>query len=156
MPYTKVRQEKGWLDRLNQNDSDNNIIDSGWDTTGIVYTNGFENTPSNPLQYRIVKFGASGLTLLMISGYFVLTSKTGAIKAGTVVNIATMPKTVFELSNNSVGHVKSIIGREFLNNNAGVLEIGLSATGQLSINTRADEGINSTFFIDTIFVVNAV
>jgi hypothetical protein len=92
----------------------------------------------------------------MISGYFVLTSKTGAIKAGTVVNIATMPKTVFELSNNSVGHVKSIIGREFLNNNAGVLEIGLSATGQLSINTRADEGINSTFFIDTIFVVNAV
>lgn len=151
-----VTKDPDWLTRLNKNDVDNSVTDTGWSLAGVVYVNGFSAGVGDPMEYRIVKFGTSKLVHVYITGVFGIDSKTGAIKAGTKNIMAKLPKTVYQYQDGTIGKIKGYLGREFLTNNGSAMELSLSNTGELSIISRTDIAINNTFFVDTQFIVNLV
>lgn len=152
MAYTAVTKDTGWLDKLNANDLDNLITDTGWKQDGIVYVNGFDASTST-LSYRIVTFGNTGLKHVYITGYISLNNNTGVIKSGAQTTIANLPQEVFSLIDNTVGTCKSVVGRNSVSNGGLPMSFGVFDKGQLSFQPRVDFQTYESFFADLICVI---
>lgn len=146
-----VTKDTGWLGRLNANDTS----DTGWLSDGVVYQNGFTQVASDPIQYRIVTFGTSGLKLLFIGG-IIQNTDTVKLISSTAKTVATFPKAVSQLVDETVGHAKIMLGREISSNWGNALEISVNADGTFTGAMRGqDAGNNELVFVDTCLVIGA-
>lgn len=155
MAYTEVTKDKDWLVRLNKNDLSNSITDTGWQSAGIVYTNGFTSNASDPFQYRIIKFGTSGIQHVYVSG-IIASSASFKIEKAAAKAIVTFPKVVKDLLDNTVGHNKSLVGRESSSNWGTTIEFTVGSNGIFKVQSRAtDTSANELVFVDLILVIGA-
>lgn len=148
-----VTKDSGWLHGLNQNDLDNATIDYGWTSTGMVFTNGFSSNDSSPLQYRIIKFGTSGVQIVQIAGIIVTTTNF-KVEKSVAKAIVTLPKTVKDLLDGTVGKCKSISNRETNSNWGTMIEFTVGNNGIVNVQSRIqDTGINELIFTDLVLII---
>lgn len=130
------------------------ITDSGWQTDGIVYANGFVKDAADPFAYRIVKYGNSGLINVYLAGNATKgPNKLGLVNHQAVV-AATFPSAVTNYITGSNYHNKSVIGRYQLNYAGVTIRQDFGADGSLKVQSMGANASDS-FFIDSIYIVTA-
>ena len=148
-----VAKDSGWLQELNQNDLENNITDTGWTSAGVVCINGFTSVPDDPLQYRIIKFGSSGLQIIQLSG-IILTNENFKVEKSVAKEFAVLPNNVKALLDGTAGHCKSIIGREANSSWGTVVEFGFNQTNDTLIaQSLAQDVVSELIFMDLLLFI---
>ena len=138
------------FEALNADALSNKITDTGWTSAGVVCINGFTSNPDDPLQYRIIKFGSSGLQIIQLSGiiaYF-------KVEKSVAKEFAVLPNNVKALLDGTAGYCKSIIGREASSGGGTVVEFGLnSTTATLNVQSRPQDIVNESIFMDLLLFI---
>lgn len=151
--YHMVKGQSDWSTLYNKFVDDNQIVDTGWQSTGVTYLNGFGKDGQDPFEYRVINFGKT--ILFFIKG----NASDGKGGGVSLTNngrtaIAKFPTNLSQYNDNSTHNVEAVVGRWTTNGEAIHIRMDLAADGTL---TAWPMGVTSgSFFIDSLFIVTTL
>lgn len=148
--YVVTKGQPDWKTPINNFMADNIITDTGWQSDGVTYLNGFTKDAVNPVEYRVLNFGP--VVMFWLKGYI-----RGVKNFSTPTTVCKLPVSLAKFNDNVNYHVESVLGRWTFGGSNVAIRIDLVSDGSLTVwpmGSTAD--MLDNVFVDSAYICTKI
>ncbi|KRK34370.1 hypothetical protein [Loigolactobacillus bifermentans] len=144
--YEIVKGQPDWQTPINNFMADNIITDTGWQSAGVTYLNGFTKDAVDPVEYRVLSFGP--VVMFWLKGYI-----KGVKNFSTPTAVCKLPTNMTNFIDDVNYYVGSVLGRWTFGGSNVAIRVDFASDGSLSVwPMGAPASMSDNVYLDSAYI----